>query len=428
MIESGTHIRGALSYNENKVACGKADCIGAVNYPLEHKEMSFMQKLKRLTNQAALRERVEHKCLHLSLNFDPSEQFTDERLNEIAGSYMEKLGFGDQPYLVYHHKDSAHPHVHIVSVTINELGERIPLNDIVVRKSEPARKSVEEEFNLVRAQGRNQKSLGILGTKSDITNIVRLVFKQYKFTSFEEYSTILEQFGIIADRGAPETLMFKNGGLQYLKRGSEGNSKPIKASSIFGQPTLKKIESKYAKNELLRQKFKGRLCRIIDDLLNKNRNLEEFKEGLTKYKINLQLRINASGYIDDITYIDNQTLCIFNGSNLYKRFTVERVLQRFNHTADLKSNIESKVNSVARKDILARKVNKKLPLKERKFYPSSYRIGDSTYLPFQQISFGHGIFYLNNIITELLETPIPNDHISSELLKEAKKKAKRRKR
>jgi hypothetical protein len=41
-----------------------------------------------------------------------------EKITEIAVEYMDKIGFGEQPYLVYQHFDSGHTHLHIVTTNI----------------------------------------------------------------------------------------------------------------------------------------------------------------------------------------------------------------------------------------------------------------------------------------------------------------------
>lgn len=39
---------------------------------------------------------VKTNTLHISLNFDATEKLTDETLQKIAVSYMDKIGFGVQ--------------------------------------------------------------------------------------------------------------------------------------------------------------------------------------------------------------------------------------------------------------------------------------------------------------------------------------------
>lgn len=68
--------------------------------------------------QALLNENVSRISVHVSLNFDPSERLFNEQLKAISESYMQKTGFGEQPYLVYQHHDAGHPHIHIVTIKV----------------------------------------------------------------------------------------------------------------------------------------------------------------------------------------------------------------------------------------------------------------------------------------------------------------------
>jgi hypothetical protein len=88
--------------------------------------------------------RSKTNTLHVSLNFDKSEKLSADVLNSIACSYMEKIGFSEQPYLVYGHTDAAHPHVHIVTTLIQGNGKRIPIHYLGRNQSEAARKETKE--------------------------------------------------------------------------------------------------------------------------------------------------------------------------------------------------------------------------------------------------------------------------------------------
>jgi hypothetical protein len=136
VIKTGHSISRTLNYNEKKVKEGVAEIISAANYPMDVEQLSFENKLNRLENQAALNENVSRKSVHISLNFDPSEKLSKERLQEIADTYMQKIGFGEQPYLVYQHFDSGHPHIHIVSVKVRADGSQIDTQNIGRNQSE----------------------------------------------------------------------------------------------------------------------------------------------------------------------------------------------------------------------------------------------------------------------------------------------------
>src|SRR5688500_10538903 len=117
-ISHPKRVHAALNYNENKVSEGKAVCLYAANYLNDHSSMTFHQKLNGLERLNELNDRAATKTLHVSLNFSATEWLTDEKLIKIGSAYMEKIGFGEQPFLIYRHFDAGHPHLHIVSTTI----------------------------------------------------------------------------------------------------------------------------------------------------------------------------------------------------------------------------------------------------------------------------------------------------------------------
>ena len=69
--------------------------------------------------------RVEKPVVHISLNPSPDDQLTDNRLNMIAREYLTKLGYGNQPFIIYKHSDIGRPHLHIVTTCITDRGTKI---------------------------------------------------------------------------------------------------------------------------------------------------------------------------------------------------------------------------------------------------------------------------------------------------------------
>ncbi len=213
VIKTGNSIHRAFNYNENKVKEDVAHCIGQGNYPVEVKHMSLTMKLNRLLRQAELNQNVKRNSVHISLNFAPSENPSDEKMKAIADTYMEKIGFGEQPYLVYRHEDAGHSHLHIVSIKVRADGSRIDMNNIGKNQSEQARKAIEEAFGLVKAETQKQAAYtlkpvhaqrvqyGKSATKKAIQNVLVNVLNTYKYTSLPELNAILNQYNITAYRG-----------------------------------------------------------------------------------------------------------------------------------------------------------------------------------------------------------------------------------
>jgi len=69
--------------------------------------------------------RTKKTVFHCSLNPHPDEKLSDERLVQLAKEYMESLGYGKQPYIVFKHNDIAREHIHIVSLRVDFDGNKI---------------------------------------------------------------------------------------------------------------------------------------------------------------------------------------------------------------------------------------------------------------------------------------------------------------
>ena len=332
----------AINYNEKKVEKGKADCIYAGNYLHRADEMNFYQKWERLKNLDELNSRASTKTLHISLNFDPSEKLEKNRLCEIASVYMEKIGFGEQPFLVYHHFDAGHPHIHIVSTAIQDDGRRISTHNIGKDRSEKARKEIEDSFGLVKASSKKPKhppilhidptkiSYGKTETKSTLSSVVNSVFTHYAFTSLAEFNAALRQFNVVADRGTTKSRTCKSGGLLYRIIDETGNKigVPVKASLLFGKPTLINLEVKFEKNRALRDKSIAQIKETIDEcLLKKPGSIQQLIEALNIRQVYSLLRQSADGRSYGITFVDNRSKCVFNGSDIGKGYSIAGLQQ-----------------------------------------------------------------------------------------------------
>lgn len=337
-------IEAALNYNEKKVLKGNAVCLHAANYLKNAKEMNFYQKLAGFERLNSLNERATTKTLHVSLNFDPSEKLAENKLLQIASDYMNKIGFGEQPYLVYKHEDAGHPHIHIVSTTIKADGSRINTHNIGRNQSEKARKEIEQTYGLIKAERQQQlRSPGIkpvdvekaiygkLETKKSISNVVGAVFSQYKFASLPEFNAALKQFNVIADRGKEEGRIYKNRGLVYRILDADRNKVgvPIKASSISCKPILNNLEKKFTANETAKESLKPFVKTKLDDCLSQSPStMKELMEHLKQKSIYTLLRQNAEGRLYGITFVDNQNKVVFNGSDLGKGYSAAALQSR----------------------------------------------------------------------------------------------------
>lgn len=344
-IETGHSLRRTFYYNENKVNDGVASCIHSENYPMDHENMSEQHRLNMLVKTALKNPNVKRNSVHISLNFAPGEQLSDDKLKAIATEYMEQIGFEKQPYLVYKHEDAGHPHIHIVSVKIRPDGSRIDMNNIGRNQSEQARLSLEKKYKLIHAgrskeQGFELKSAytpraeyGRAATKRAIAIVLNGVLDTYKYASLYELNAVLGLYNVVAERGAEGSRTYAHKGLLYRILDSEGKPVgiPIKASLFHHKPILANLEKRFLKNDIERQKRKPATRNAIDSAIRKcgGQGLKEVVGALEKKGIDVLLRENKEGLLYGITYVDHTTGCVFNGSALGKEYSARAIQERY---------------------------------------------------------------------------------------------------
>lgn len=340
-------LKRALNYHEKKVQKGTAELLHAHNFFKLPKELNFHDKEQRFKDLMALHETAETKLIHISLNFHPSEKDRLDKpfLIHLADEYMHKIGFGDQPYLVYQHEDAGHPHIHILSPLIREDGERISTHFIGKNVSEPVRKEMEKQYGFIPADKKEQRredekqlavtpekiQAGKSATMRSITNVLDHVIDRYKYTSIHELNAVLRLYNVKADRGAEDGRIYKHRGLTYVVIDKEGKTltKPIKASVFHSKPTLDYIEEKCKENEKKRLPDKKHIKTAIEWAMQSGpRSLAELAKLLKRERIDLVVRRNEQGRVFGMTYIDHEKKVVFNGSDVDKQYAAKRILER----------------------------------------------------------------------------------------------------
>jgi len=380
-------MRGALHYNENKVLEGKAELILASGFAGDIDHMNFHQKLHRFENLLMLNPKVKTNTLHISLNFDAAERLNGETLQQIAVTYMDRIGFADQPFLAYKHNDAGHDHIHIVTTNVKADGERIDLHNIGANQSEKARKEIEIEFKLVKAQSKQFKPepgikavavqrviYGKVPTKRAISNTVNAVVGSYMFTSLAELNAVLRQFNVVADQGAEDTMMFQKKGLIYSLLDEKGNKVgiPIKSSSLYSRPTFPELEKHFEKHNQTRQQYKPPLKQAIDRIIaSKPKNEQAFVKSLKAAGIAAVFRIGANGQAFGITYVDHRHKTVFNGSDLGKAYSAKAILTSLNNQEKSTDALQMSIKNSQRSTHAVNKIDITLKLDDLRDAPST---------------------------------------------------------
>ena len=135
-ISFGSSLYGALAYNGEKInkeegkllATNKIfdDCSG---------KTSIANALRDFQRYLSPHIRTEKSVVHISLNPHPDDVLTDIEMENIAREYLERMGYGNQPYMVYKHEDIDRHHMHIVTIRVDTTTIRARLSLVTWRRS-----------------------------------------------------------------------------------------------------------------------------------------------------------------------------------------------------------------------------------------------------------------------------------------------------
>lgn len=343
-INTGKNFSGVLRYNELKRESGQAELISSNGFLPGVEDLNTFQLGKRFKELTSLNTRTKTNALHISLNFAPGEKIDKELMQVIAHSYLEKIGFGNQPCLIYEHRDAGHPHLHIVTVTIDSAGKRIETHNLGKNQSEKARKELETEFKLMPAEKQNyvgpdlktlsEINYGVTPSKSSLNAVLNHVWNNYQFSSFGEYNAVLKAFKVEAYRGERESQRFLRGGLVYhfLDKSGKRLGVPLAASSFYSKPTLKNLEKRYPKGNAAKGILIPQIRARLDLIQSKTnfRSMEEYETGLKKQGITLSLNYGKDGRLFGVSYVDHTLRIGVKGSDLGKDFGAATLADRFN--------------------------------------------------------------------------------------------------
>ena len=335
-ISHGMSLYGALAYNYEKVAAGTAEILSgnrmiSDRLGLPSKDMRLA--LLSFENYLLANRNTEKPVLHISLSPAPEDRLTDERLAELAERYMQKMGYGNQPYITYKHTDTHNTHIHIVSVCVDEQGKKIS-DAYEHRRSMTACRELEADFGLRNgsdAERRNLKaelrkvdaSLG--DVRHQVGNTLKAVLESYRFQTFGEYSALLSTLNIEAKQVRGEYNGVSYTGIVYSVTDDTGKvvSPPFKSSRFgkrFGNERLEKrmlMNLKALKDGKWTPSIQGDIARALRQADSRKR----FVELLGQNRIDVVFRENERGRIYGVTFIDHNRREVFNGSRMGKEFS-----------------------------------------------------------------------------------------------------------
>ncbi|KGF43414.1 relaxase, partial [Prevotella bivia DNF00320] len=331
-ISATENLGGALGYNFKKVEKGEASILLATELYQDRGGRYTMEDV--LADMEALipkKCRTKKAVFHCSLNPHPDEKLSDELLAQIAKEYMEALGYGKQPYIVFKHSDIAREHIHIVSLRVNGEGKKI--NDkFEKRRSKKITDALERKYSLIpssKVTDREMKEVSKIDTtkgniKEQVAETLLSVLKHYEFCSLGELNAILSVYNLAVEEVKTEFRGKKYEGLVYVPTDDKGDkvSTPIHASDIGRGVGYTAVQNRMQRSK---QAIKPLIPTIRNKVLQAMRTSpqteKELRSRLEEQVLRVVIRKNESRRIYGITFIDDNEGIALNGSRLGKGYS-----------------------------------------------------------------------------------------------------------
>jgi len=339
-IHMCNNLYGVLAYNQEKIDKGKGQILETNRVFVPFDGQFRVSDCVRDFEQAMPSQINTGKpVIHISLNPHPDDRLTDAQLADISREYLEKMGFGGQPYMIFKHEDIDRQHVHIISTRVRGDGSIIS-DSKDYERSRKITDALEQKYGL-HPKGESQKEAWQLSPvdvqagnlKRQVANVIKPLSEMYRFQSLTEYRALLSLYNIGIEKVEGSNNGNKYTGLVYSALVADGNraGKPLK-SSLFGKSQgIELLEQKMERSgEAIKSgKLANKTKVVIAEALKTSRTESDLRTALREKGIDMVLRRNDTGRIYGATFIDHNTRTVLNGSRMGKEFSANALNERF---------------------------------------------------------------------------------------------------
>ena len=319
-----------LTYNFRKVDRDQADIFLSGQLSADGR-LTAERVFREMTAYIPSGAQTKNIVFHASINPRPDEPLSDDRLRTIACEYLRRLGYGDQPFIVFKHRDIAREHIHLVSTRVRHDGSKIRDTMEHVRSARIMR-SLEAKFGLLPS-GHSQKKEDVSvkpsavdinagDIKRQVAAAVEHVLGRYAFQSVGEMNLVLARFRVTAEEVKTERKGRPFDGIVYAATDADGHKicTPIKASEIGRQVSYAALRRHFEQSKSVVRERSGAIRRAIADVMQTSPDRASFIDRMRGHGIETVTRINAAGRLYGITFIDDANGIAVNGSRLGKGF------------------------------------------------------------------------------------------------------------
>ena len=142
----GSSFMGALNYNLKKMdspnKAEKAELLATNFISLEKPVIK-----KELDMVISLNPALKRNTYHTSLNFAQGENISNEKMLTVAEEYLQRMDFDNNPFFIFRHHDTSHPHCHILTLRTRFDGTTVSDSNNY-RRSEKIIRELEKQYGL----------------------------------------------------------------------------------------------------------------------------------------------------------------------------------------------------------------------------------------------------------------------------------------
>ena len=216
---------------------------------------------------------------------------------------------------------------------VDEKGCKLP-HDFEARRSAEITRNLEHKYNLhpavkgqeqADAPGFRKVNYKAGNVKQQISSVIRSCLRHYRCSSYGELRTLLEAFNVSIEERTGTVDGRSYAGIVYgaMTDDGYGIGTPFKSSKIGKDIGYKALQAYYAKSK---EKLKepdalDHLRHTVKDAMSPYNTRDEFRQRLEADGIDAILRINPTGRIYGITFIDHNAGIVANGSVLGKELS-----------------------------------------------------------------------------------------------------------
>jgi len=303
-------ISRVIDYNDRKVDSGLCEVVGLLNTGTTSVGRSY----DVLEAYARGSIRTRDVVFHASVNPSVTDGMDRRTALLFIKDLMRRLGYGEQPAVIFEHNDTGRRHWHIVSVRVDRDGKKIdPTYE--GRRCLDIVRSLQSTYHYTVGRGdgvaRNPAEYDLT---LDLTQRIEKALR-YRVTTPAQLRAVLQTLGVRVND-------LPSGGVTFQMLDADGKPKsaPVDAEDLM-IPCREDVDkmilrNRYSNEDTFRRRSRVNGC--VRAALTGCTSEAEFRRRLAPKGIDAVFSRTDEGHVFGVTFIDHTSRSVFKGSELEK--------------------------------------------------------------------------------------------------------------